>query len=714
MTDSTFSTDWLNVPQTISSFWRRLSAMILFPVLMFPLGGELPGLRMEFSGIVHAEEPAPFPGMKSDWHGYDRYDFEIAGKPVLVVTPQSPAPGRPWVWHGEFFGHKPDPDIALLGKGFHIVSMRIPDMLGCPDAVADWNRTYAELTGRFHLARKVALVGLSRGGLYCYNWAIANPDKVACVYADAPVCDFKSWPGGKGKGPGSPRDWKLVLEKYHFHNEAEALAYDKNPIDQLEPLAKAGVPLLHVYGEADEVVPWDENTGLVAERYRKLGGEITLIAKPGVKHHPHGLEDSTPIVAFIERHASVPPHQHPIFKPVTAELTRPRQGLGNFFERLHEGGTVRVAYLGGSITAAAGWRIQTKDWLSKNYPKADVREINAAIGGTGSDLGVFRVNHDVLQHDPDLVFVEFAVNDGGRNPEEIWSSMEGIVRQTWASHPRADICFVYTFRVGYETDLQQGTCPRAAAAMELLADHYGIPSINPAKEVVAQQVAGKLIYQAPAPGPQGMLRFSEDGVHPLKEGHQLYTDVISAALRQMEPTSKPIDHAKQLAVPFVENHWESAKMVPLAAQMLTGNWQELASENPLARQFSGRMGTLWETKQPGSRLTFKFRGSTARIYDLLGPDGGQVRISVDGQPAGKPIPRFDSYCTYHRLATLTAAQNLDPDQIHTVVIELDAQQPDRSSISFRLKNPAEELKSPKYQGTCFRAGQILILGDVVP
>ena len=67
----------------------------------------------------------------------------------------------------------------------------------------------------------------------------------------------------------------------------------------MEPLAKAGVPLLHVYGDADEVVPWEENTGLLAERYRALGGSIQLIGKPGVRHHPHGLEDSTPIIDFI-------------------------------------------------------------------------------------------------------------------------------------------------------------------------------------------------------------------------------------------------------------------------------------------------------------------------------------------------------------------------------------------------------------------------------
>jgi pimeloyl-ACP methyl ester carboxylesterase len=244
-----------------------------------------------------------FPGKQSDWNGFKRFDFEVDGKPVLVVTPEKAATGKPWVWHGEFFGHKPAPDIALLKKGFHIVYLRVPDMLGSPTAVGHWNACYRELTTKYGLANKVALVGLSRGGLYCYNWASANPEKVACIYGDAPVCDFKSWPGGKGKGKGSVRDWKLVLEKYGFANEAEALAYTKNPVDSLAPLAQAKVPLLHVYGDADDVVPWDENTRVIAERYRKLGGSMTLIAKPGVGHHPHGLDDPTPIVEFIEKHS---------------------------------------------------------------------------------------------------------------------------------------------------------------------------------------------------------------------------------------------------------------------------------------------------------------------------------------------------------------------------------------------------------------------------
>ena len=285
--------------KTTSSAKRFAMIMCFFTLVM---------LLFQSAGIVNdvsAAEPPQFPGKKSVWNGYARYDFKVDGKSVLVVSPKTTAKGRPWVWHGEFFGHKPAPDISLLGKGFHVVYMRVPNMLGCPKAVNHWNVFYKILTEKYGFAKKPALVGLSRGGLYCYNWATANPEKVACIYGDAPVCDFKSWPGGKCKGKGSTGNWNLVLKTYGFKNEAEALAYGKNPVDSLQPLAKAGVPLLHVYGDADKVVPWDENTGLIAKRYRKLGGSIQLIGKPGVGHHPHGLKDSTPIVKFIFKHASV-------------------------------------------------------------------------------------------------------------------------------------------------------------------------------------------------------------------------------------------------------------------------------------------------------------------------------------------------------------------------------------------------------------------------
>ena len=144
---------------------------------------------------------------------------------------------------------------------------------------------------------------MSRGGLYCYNWAVAHPETVSSIYGDAPVCDFKSWPGGKGKSKGSKGDWALVLKCYGFKDEAEALAYKLNPVDNLAPLAKAGIPILHVVGQADVTVPVAENTDLVEQRYKALGGTIEVIRKPGVDHHPHSLDNPEPIVNFILSHA---------------------------------------------------------------------------------------------------------------------------------------------------------------------------------------------------------------------------------------------------------------------------------------------------------------------------------------------------------------------------------------------------------------------------
>ena len=401
----------------------------------------------------------------------------------------------------------------------------------------------------------------------------------------------------------------------------------------------------------------------------------------------------------------------PQYAPQKAELVKPRDGLGNVLAKLSAGEKINVAYLGGSITAANGWRPKTTAWLKEKYPQAEIEEIHAAIGGTGSDLGVFRLQRDALRHKPDLLFIEFAVNDGGAAPERIWQAMEGIVRQTWAANPKTDICFVYTYRVGYEEDLRKGECPRAASAMEMLADHYGIPSVNFALKVVELETADKLVFQAPEPL-EGKIHFSTDGVHPLDAGHEIYTEVLAGAIQQMAQDIQPVEHQPKLRTSFVENHWQAAKMVPLEESMLSGDWQKLPEDDTLQKRFGNRMGQIFEASEPGSKLTFRFKGSTAKLYDLLGPDGGQVIVTVDGETRKKPVPRFDSYCTYHRIATLSLAEGLDPNQVHTITIEIHPEQPDRQPVAFRLENPEEELKSAKYQGTNVRVSQIMVLGEL--
>jgi pimeloyl-ACP methyl ester carboxylesterase len=244
----------------------------------------------------------PFPGSPTDYRGFSRYDFKVDGCDALVVTPTTPAKGRPWIWRAEFFGVAEETDLALLRRGWHLVYIQVGNTFGCPSAMAHWNVFYNLLTTKYGLSKRPALEGLSRGGLYIYNWAAAHPRSVGCIYGDAPVCDFKSWPGGKGQSKGSPDDWNALIHDYGFADERAALAYAGNPIDNLKPLARAHIPIIHVVGDADDVVPVNENTAIVQDRYKKLGGTFELIVKHGVGHHPHGLDDPTPIVDFILAH----------------------------------------------------------------------------------------------------------------------------------------------------------------------------------------------------------------------------------------------------------------------------------------------------------------------------------------------------------------------------------------------------------------------------
>src|SRR5438093_5270152 len=227
---------------------------------------------------------------------------------------------------------------------------------------------------------------------------------------------------------------------------------------------------------------------------------------------------------------------------VHAVECRERSGLPNVLSKLKAGADVRIAYFGGSITAQDGWRPKTLNWFRQHFPNARVKEINAAIGGTGSDLGVFRLQHDVLEHKPDLLFIEFAVNDDGAPTQQIYRCMEGIVRQTWRHDPNTDICFVYTLAGDMLETLQREQFPSSASAMEKVADHYAIPSIHVGLEVARLEKAGKLLFKGEKPKTEteraalsDKILFSPDGVHPYTDsGHQLYFEAVVRSLARIE------------------------------------------------------------------------------------------------------------------------------------------------------------------------------------
>ena len=262
-------------------------------------------LHGEFSGTRPAVGQPPLEET-DEWNGYERFSFVMDGKKCYVVRPKMPVQGNPWVWRAQFPNYHTEDDLILLDRGFHIAYITLGNAMGCPDALEYWDKFYDTLTQKYGLAKKVALKGVSRGGLYVYRWAARHPEAVACIYGVVPVCDIKSWPLKHGR----EKDKNELLIRYGFTLE-EALAYRKNPIDVLEPIAEAKIPILHLVNLKDKVVPPSENTFILAERYRKLGGVIEIIELdiPGEGNSGHRFPDPCPerIASFIEKHAQPSP-----------------------------------------------------------------------------------------------------------------------------------------------------------------------------------------------------------------------------------------------------------------------------------------------------------------------------------------------------------------------------------------------------------------------
>jgi pimeloyl-ACP methyl ester carboxylesterase len=201
---------------------------------------------------------------------YNRYSFELAGVEgsITVIEPKTPAPGMPWVFRADFVNRDALVDLALLAKGFHIVTGPVPYNYDGPIR-AHWDVVYKHLADH-GFSKKPVMEGAGRAAGDAYAWAIQNPEKVSCIYAENPV--FRS-----------------TMSKTSLLND-------------LSPLAKVGVPLLHVCGSLDPSL--DDNTRIVEKRYKELGGQITVIIKDGDGHYPLAPRDTKPVVEFITKSAN--------------------------------------------------------------------------------------------------------------------------------------------------------------------------------------------------------------------------------------------------------------------------------------------------------------------------------------------------------------------------------------------------------------------------
>jgi len=196
---------------------------------------------------------------------YNRYSFELPGVEgsINVIDPKSPAAGMPWVFRASFVNRDALVDLALLAKGFSIVTGPVPYNADGP-LRAHWDLVYKHLTAH-GFSTKPVMEGAGRSAGDAYAWAIQNPDKVSCIYAENPVL-------------------RSTMAKAPL-------------LEDLSPLAKAGVPLLVVSGSLDPAL--NDNTRVIEQRYKELGGQVAVVIKEGEGHYPTAPRDPKPVVDFV-------------------------------------------------------------------------------------------------------------------------------------------------------------------------------------------------------------------------------------------------------------------------------------------------------------------------------------------------------------------------------------------------------------------------------
>ncbi len=351
--------------------------------------------------------------------------------------------------------------------------------------------------------------------------------------------------------------------------------------------------------------------------------------------------------------------------------------LKNTIYQLHHKRSLRIAYFGGSITEGGGeygWRRLTTKWLESRYPDARITEINAAIGGTGTDLGAFRCEKDVLACAPDLTFIEFAVNDSTSDPEQLSRTTEAIVRKLLSANPYMDIIFAFTITKQLHEALKQGIAFYSRDRHALIAAHYNLPAVD---------MGTPLAEAADAAGGDWM-KFTKDNVHPHKAGYAVMTPIMLDTLSSLLCSDIPdAPSAHIIPDPLYDNLPISARFVdalPLADGYAQPDTSLEYGWTRLYMNLCNRYPTLIGANKIGAELIFDFDvtldNSPLGVYWMMASDSGDIDYQIDGGE-WQHFSSYDEYCArfaranFHFLAhnlragshtlTLRVSERKNPD-----------------------------------------------------
>lgn len=339
------------------------------------------------------------------------------------------------------------------------------------------------------------------------------------------------------------------------------------------------------------------------------------------------------------------------------------------FQKLARQKALSIVYFGGSITDGVGasdaektsWRALMTGWFRRNFPDADIRSRNASMRGTGSELGAFRVAEHCLSHRPDLVFVEFAVNDWRLPEAEILRYSEGIARQLRRAESQPDLIFVYA-TMKRLAKLYPGTLPPSVTAHRCVAAHYEITEINAGASMLRAIEANSLTWN----------QLTIDGVHPTNAGHAFYAGEIARVLESHHKRAVRPQPPLALPAPLSPDSIERGSLVDAWPFGGAPGWRREAL--PVGDFISRRIAS----DVPGAEIEFPFRGRAIGMIWLVAADSGDVEWSVDGGDLRK-VSGWQCYAMKSTRAHGLIFANDLPDGSHLLRLRVSPQRHPRSS-----------------------------------
>ena len=315
-----------------------------------------------------------------------------------------------------------------------------------------------------------------------------------------------------------------------------------------------------------------------------------------------------------------------------------------------------VAFLGGSITEMNGYRPLMMAALTNRFPKTAFTFTSAGIGSTCSDTGAFRFREDVLEKGvPDLLFVEFAVNDvqdGHFTREHAIRGLEGVVRQARLANPSMDIVMILFLNVHHLNAARAGRMTKIYEAHDAVAERYGISVLNVSRLFLREERAGRMAWADYA------------DCHPRPKGNAMVAAELNALLDcdgwRNEPALAKRPYA--LPAPLDAGSYFRGRFLPFSSVKLGEGW----SVAPLKWRDKGD-GLVATT--PGAECSFSFKGTALGVYHICRPDDGVVELSID-DGAWKEVSLWSGYSPRLRYPhTVMLADDL-ADGAHEVRIRL--------------------------------------------